>query len=56
MSLDKWERWCELIMTVADVSRNPCPVHGQTISEWLELIQHDYDWIDREYYLDTIGG
>lgn len=31
-------------------------VHGPDIMEWLYLSRNDFDWIDTEFYLETIGG
>jgi len=57
MRPDQWARWGVLIMAVVDGGRPDEEIaSGHCLDEWLRLTAYDYDWIDREFYLDSIGG
>lgn len=57
MTPEQWRRWGVLIMAATDSGRpDQWFVSGHSLEEWLGYVQADYDWIDRELYLDSIGG
>lgn len=48
------QTWYVLLQAAMDCGHLE-PVGGH-LECWLLLIQHDFDSIDRDYYMDTIGG
>lgn len=50
--------WSNLIDSLWDEGRELCHmIPGASLGEWLSLVQHDYDEVDRLYLdHDTIGG
>lgn len=49
--------WTELLLSLWDDGlHGPALVPGASVAEWVGLTEHGYDQIDRDHYLDTIGG
>lgn len=49
--------WSDLLTSLFDSNGHAAEeVPGTCLREWLELILHEYDDVDRDHYSDTIGG
>ena len=51
------DTWMVFVSSLFDWDgRKSIKTPGADLMEWFYLFHYDYDEIDREHYLDTIGG
>lgn len=57
MELATWQKWQPLLRSLYDGEHfTGRPLPGADVGEWMLLVQCDYDEVDREHYLETVGG